>query len=390
MNPLRRALRLACRAACASGVAALAACSSRAAAQPPAIPYPPPARSSPAPTGDFPRAVSSLNEQVQLLLAAPASVDDAALNRALRTLAAALQAVPDTQGVDVTAAAQTVRTPLPLSFAGTQPPPATQQLYDALESAAGAMLLLAHGPYVRFPFVADDVSGFERSVNAIERDQRIAAQPRQVVGALAMAGRALSAFERASGLAAAPVVRAPAGTPAAAGPAAPPRGREMGVAEGQTVPAPSLPFPAALTSYSTFVDRYASLPPDGAARALRRAIDAIAAALEVMPRGQGLAPSEDAVALRRLGQEFELARPLSTDQARIARDAFSRTWTFFRVAAEKAYRGAPAVGDAVRALHEQYVTIDPSRPLRAQLLPVLGSLDAVERVLRTMAQVAAG
>ncbi len=164
---------------------------------------------------------------------------------------------------------------------------------------------------------------------------------------------------------------------------------------GVAAPQPEAPdlsaFAAALSSYSAWIDRYTALPPDQNTDALRHALDAAADAVAVMPLSQDLAPAEIAANIHTLAGNFAENPPLSPEQSTVARDTFQRIEAVLSLAANQHYQDAPAVADAVGALHLQYMTIDPSKPLGSnlELVHVLGSLGAVERVFRTMALVVA-
>jgi hypothetical protein len=224
-----------------------------------------------------------------------------------------------------------------------------------------------------------------RPADSINLQKGVDAQPRAVADALGNAGEALAELERASGITSPPI--APAAVDSATKLWA---SAAEGTAEAQGGTAPLSIFSSALSNYSSWVDLFASRSAEGASSALRKAFDALADAVAVMPRGEGLAPSEMAAEIRTLAEDFERAPILSAKQASVARHVFERTEAITWLAATRKYVGEPQVLEAVRALHEQYVTIEISKSLRAQLPEVLGSLEAAESVLRVMAMVAAG
>lgn len=156
----------------------------------------------------FEGATSSLREQVQVFGAAPGTVDDASTRRAVSSMADAIANVPDSQGVDVAAAARNMRTDY-VDVAGATGGPASAHLRRVLMVAAGAMALLAHGPYVGEPAVARRVAVFEQVAAELNPDEAIEAQRQVVVRAFAGAGAALASIERAAGIGPAAVVPAP-------------------------------------------------------------------------------------------------------------------------------------------------------------------------------------
>jgi hypothetical protein len=140
-------------------------------------------------------------------------------------------------------------------------------------------------------------------------------------------------------------------------------------------------FSTALSNYSSWIDRYATLPVADAPGALPGALDALADAVAVVPRAEDLAPRQVAAEMRELAVQFATAPALSPRQASLARQVFERANAILSLVKHK-YPETPEVAYDVRALHDQYVTIDPSQPLQPH--SVLGALEAVERVLRTI------
>jgi hypothetical protein len=165
-------------------------------------------------------------------------------------------------------------------------------------------------------------------------------------------------------------------------------------AEGATeVQKPAVPSPgsqglskfgSALSSYSSSIDRYVSLP-DEASATLSQAFDSLADAVAAIPGVDELAGSEVGANLRTLAENFRNNPPLSPGQTNVARDVFRRTQIALSQAAQERYAGAQDITDDVLALRGQADAIDPSQPLSDQRPQVLGALEGVERVLRVMA-----
>jgi len=332
--------------------------------------------------GRFETAVSSLREQVQLLGAAPDAVDDASARRAVRSLADAIENVPDPQGVDVTDAAGIMRTDYG-NVVGATGATASGQLREALMVVAGAMTLLGRGPYAREPAVARRVSAFEHAAAAVNPGEGIKAQPQVVVHALVAAGAALGSLERASGIAPAPVVSARTSASAVA-PQQPP-----GVTEAQQPP-PALPvsphpspFAAALAIYSAAVDRLAVAPPDQVPVALRKALDALADVLQVMPGSA--ATIEELALMRSFASDMTAAPSPSGAQGGFTKHVLDLADDILSLTAKRSFGQVPPVADEVSAMRRQVAAIDGERALGPQLLTILGALEAAEDTLRTMA-----
>jgi hypothetical protein len=162
------------------------------------------------------------------------------------------------------------------------------------------------------------------------------------------------------------------------------------VTQAQPAPTSQSPFAAALSGYSTWVDQVAVASDDAVTPALRHALEALADAIAAMPAAGDLDPVDVASALRSSAIALEKAPPMSSAESQIVRNALLRTEGILQLAAERPYRAAASVGDQVNALHKQTATIDPYQPLGEQLPRILGSLEAAERVLRSMARVNAG
>jgi hypothetical protein len=143
-------------------------------------------------------------------------------------------------------------------------------------------------------------------------------------------------------------------------------------------------FASALSSYSSSIDRYASLP-DEAPAALVQAFESLADAVAALPRVDELAGSEVGGNLRTLAENFKNNPPLSIGQANVARDILRRAQIALSQVAQQQYAGAQDVMDDVAALGGLPEGIDPSQPLSDQQPQVLRALEAVERVLRAMA-----
>jgi len=190
----RRARRIAPSRWVASGAAALALhCATSGAAQPARVAQAPPA---PAPATRFQSAVTSLREQVELLRVSPGPPGDQGVRRAVATLADAIEDVPDARGVDVVDAARTMREDFPDDIGGGQrnAPHAAAQARRALETAAGALSLLAGGPYAGVRGLATRVRALRQATDAIAPDERIDDQRPRVVEALARAVDAVAAL----------------------------------------------------------------------------------------------------------------------------------------------------------------------------------------------------
>jgi hypothetical protein len=178
------------------------------------------------------------------------------------------------------------------------------------------------------------------------------------------------------------------GTTARGGPLPPRRGEGATEAQRPAVPSPGSErlseFASALSSYSSSVDRFASLP-DEAPAALSHAFDSLADAVAAIPRVDELAGSEVGGNLRTLAENFRNNPPLSPGQATVARDVFRRAQIALSQVAQQQYAGAQDMMDDVLALGRQSEAIDPTQPLSDQLPQVLRALEGVERVLRGMA-----
>jgi hypothetical protein len=333
-----------------------------------AAPAPIPSDPTAAPSAArFEDGVSALDQQVTTMRRTPALLDGPGLRRAVLSLAEALENIPDARGVDIAHAARTLRDDFPdaMGDGPLGPKAATAPLRDALEVAAGSLLRLSRGAYAQAPDVVDQVDSFREAADAIDPGQSVTAQREPVLRALDRAGTALSSIEAASGVA------------------------SVGAAEAQGVPGRAGAFSAALSNYSARVNGVASAAPERAPDALRRAFDALSDAIAVMPRGEGVVPSDRVTELHALAAEFQTAPLLSREQSRRARHLLDRAQAIFTAAGQGRFAGAHAVLRDARALREQVSVVDGSRPLRPQLGEVLRALEAAERVLRAMAMAAA-
>jgi hypothetical protein len=178
------------------------------------------------------------------------------------------------------------------------------------------------------------------------------------------------------------------GTVARGGPPPSPRAEGATEAQGSQVNGPGsqrlTEFASALSNYSSWIDRYASLPGDASA-ALYHAFDSLADAIDAIPRANELARSEVGANLRTLAENFRNNPPLSPEQATVARDVFRQAQVALSGVARERYAGDQDVMGDVLTLRDQSEAIDPSRPLSVQLPQVLRALEGTERVLRTMA-----
>jgi hypothetical protein len=359
---------------------------------PKAAPSGPPSNDPAVLASRFEDAAASLGEQVQLLRVTPAQPEgDARIKRAVSALAIAIEDVPASQGVDVVNAANLMREALPEDVGGGQldASTATNRIRAALEVASGALLLLSHGEYAGFPGVADRVTVVQRAVDTIEPGEPVEPQWRSIVTALGLASDTLFAMERVSGVDAPAIARTAASGAAPEGEASSGslESAPEGVAETQGA-SPSRGFPSALASYSSWIDRFASVPPTEGPRALRHAFDALAEALATLPKRDHLVPAEVAE-MHRLAADFERAPSLSPQQTRIARHVFERADGVLTQATRGEYREAPMIGADERSFHLEWASLDESQSLHPQLPRVLGSLEAAERVLRLVALVTA-
>lgn len=317
-------------------------------------------------SAEFDRATSSLREQVQLLGAAPGAVDDASARRAVATLADALANAPDAHGVDVTDAAGAMRSGY-VDVVGAAGATATAQLRRALLVAANTMTLLARGPYAGERAVARRVARFEQAAAGLDSGEPIEAQPEAVAHALAGAGAALAALDRASSVGLAP--------PAA------------GAAEAQpsASTAHRAPFDSSLATYSDAVDALAVAPAAQVPGALLCALDGLAGALRALPTGGARADSESLALVRSFASDMAAAPAQSAAQASFTKGALERAEGILSQHATRSLAQVPAAGREVRAMRVQVAAIDAQRPLAPQLPRVLGALEAAEDALRSMA-----
>lgn len=314
----------------------------------------------------FENATSSLREQVQLLGSAPGTVDEASTRRAVHSLADAIANVPDPQGVDVDAAAGSIRSSY-VNVAGAMGPNASRRLRESLMVAAGAMTLLARGPYAREPAVARRVAAFEHAAASVSPDEAIEGQAPAVIHALAGAGAALASLDRASVIAPASSTGVTAEQPPSTTP---------GVA----------PFASALVAYSDAVDALAVTPPGQVPDAVQHALNALAGVLQVLPAGAPAGNTGDLALMRSLTSDIAAAPAQSAAQARLAKLALDRAGAILSLAARQGFQRVPAVGDEVRLMRIQVGGVDSQRPLEPQLSRILASLEAAEDVLRTIAR----
>jgi hypothetical protein len=320
----------------------------------------------------FQSSVVSLDRHVQLLRAAPAALDQASLATALAAIADSVADVPAPDGVDVRFAASTIR-----GFIGTTDVTpfarqTTANMRSALETAAGALVLLSRGPYASKPEVAAAVARLKGATAALEPDAQLVAQRAAVVEALAAASMALTTLAHASGMVTPPIPQAP-------------RAQPQGAAELQTRGTRIAPLTTALATYSQWVARCASAPPSAAVELLPSAIGALAAAVDVVPRGDRPVQSMNAVVLREYARAITTGPAGSRAQSRAARNAFERVAVFLIVVGEQ-YGATPEVGREARAVEVDARAIDPSQPLAPQMRAVVSALIHAERAMRAIAK----
>ncbi|HXX70041.1 MAG TPA: hypothetical protein VEK07_22870 [Polyangiaceae bacterium] len=352
----------------------------------------------------FQAAASSFREQVQLLEIAPATYGVESVRRAVATLADALESVPFAQDVDVVDAARTMREELPDDVGGGQADAATASLHvrRALQTAAGALYLLAHGPYASALHFTDGAEQFEKTAGEIAPNDTVPDQRRRVIAALRTATDVLSDFEWPAGVVASRVAPGTMGpTAATAGPSPAPPAGAPGAAEAQGVssaagaqgvPPPREVFASALWVYSASVDRFVLRPVAQAPEALREAFSALADAIAAIPSGGDAtsreAASQGAAAVRALTQEFARAAPLSIEQSILARRLFELAGGALSAATERKGGASPTVAAGIRDMHREDQAI-ADRPLDSQLRHVFDSLEAAEHALRAIAMTTA-
>lgn len=358
--------------------------------------------SAAAPAAPFESAASSFREQVQLLETAPAAYGSESVRRAIATLADALERVPFPQGVDVVDAARTMREEFPDDVGGGQANDATASLKvrRALETAAGALYLLAHGPYANVLPFSKGSDQLERTADTIAPDETVPAQRQHVLAALRSAADVLSDFEWPSVAAGSQVASGTgdfgdSGTASFTPPVAAP-----GVAEAQGVPGPDagggrLPrelFASALWAYSASVDRFVLQPVARAPEALHEAFGALADAIAAIPCAGDPTSCEaayqGAAAVRALMQEFKHAPRSSIEESILARRLFEVAGGVLSAVSERKGGPSAAVAAAIRDLHREDQAIGDA-PLDSQLRHVFDSLEAAEHALRAIAMTSA-
>lgn len=342
----------------------------------------------------FQSAASSFREQVQLLETAPASYGPESVRRAVATLADALESVPFPHDVDVVGAAQTMREEFPDDVGGGQRDAGTasRQVRRALKTAAGALFLLAHGPYASSSHFGEGADQFVKAAEAIEPDQSVPAQHHAVVTALRSASDALYDFEWPSRVATQPS-RASTGAPAEASAAARPgppsseRPAAVGAAEPQGAEQARGPFARTLSLYSAAVDRYVLRRSDQGPDALYAAFGALADALDAIPDRNGPgggAASTGAASIRAMAGDFNEAAAGSIEQSIIARRLFETAGAALAVVSERNAGPSPRVAAAIRDLRRASQSIG-DEPLQSQGRALFESLQAAEQTLRAVA-----
>lgn len=329
---------------------------------------PPPARvSAGSPVVSFQNTASLFREQVQLLEMAPSTYGAESVRRAVATLADAVERVPFPEDVDVVDAAQTMREQFPDDVGGSRANPATapEQARRALQTAAGAMILLSHGPYARASYFTEGADQFEKAADAVNPGKSMPAQQGTVLAALRSAADALYDYDWPA-------------TPATGMP---------GAAEAQATEPNRDAFDRALRVYSASVDRFVSRPTDQPTEALVQAFGALADAIAAIPAGSDVASTQTvsvgAASVRALARDFWRAAPLSIEQSIIARRLFEMAGGVLS-ATERTSGPSPAVSAGIQALHRQGQTI-ADKPLDAQPKQVANSLEAAEHALRAIA-----
>jgi hypothetical protein len=350
-------------------------------------PPPPASVSAGSPLVSFQNTASLFREQVQLLEMAPSTYGAASVRRAVATLADAVESVPFPEAVDVVGAAQTMREEFPDDVGGSQAHTTTapEQMRRALQTAAGAMILLSHGPYARASYFTEGADQFEKAADAVNPGKSLPAQQGTVLAALRSAADALYDYDWP----AAATLQTAAGSPGQAAANAPstPATGTPGAAEAQAVQPHRDAFDQALWVYSASVDRFVSRPADQPTESLVQAFGALADAIAAIPAGSDVATyqtaSVGAASVRALARDFRRAAPQSIEQSIIARRLFETAGGVLFAATEMA-GPSPAVSAGIRALRREGQTI-ADKPLDAQPRQVADSLEAAERALRVIA-----
>lgn len=151
------------------------------------------------------------------------------------------------------------------------------------------------------------------------------------------------------------------------------------------------------TAYDQAVDAFArqvaeldaGLPVERRLPAVHRAIVLLAAAIERIPRGEGLALGEAAAEIRREVRDLEGAPLESGVPTSVVKRALILANANLRLVAERPYAHTPRVGVSVTLLGYAITTITERRPLAFELVNVIASLREAAVVLRAIQSAAA-